>query len=292
MATTDTRVIRNAPYRVYWRVISNTTFEPITGGLTTPDAERSIDGAAFADCTDSEHELGTTGTGYTELTATEMTADHVWFTMNSADAAAIMFEKQLIPEPALDSGVAQSGTASTIVIRAAANATNDFYNGAQIEIVSGTGIGQVRTITDYVGASKTVTVDRDWITNPASGSVYLIRHQGLALDTDIQAEANILKVNGNADAASNFALLYKGGLTGGSVNDAAATTTSWIGDSGLSAVNDFYNKSLLIFTSGANEGIAEKIDDYVGATRTISMQNAFPSAPANTDTFVILGKVR
>lgn len=287
------RIIKNAAYRVYWRILDNTTFEPIAGGLTTPDAERSIDGAAFADCTNAETELGTTGTGYTELTVAEMSADHIWFTMNSADAAAIKFFKELIPEPALDSGVAQAGTASTLQLRAAASAVDDFYNGAILEIVRGTGAGQIRTVTDYVGSTTTATVDRDWATNPDNTSVYIIHPRlGQSLGADIVAEVNVEQIDGSAPAATALADLYKGGLEAGSVNDAAATTTSWIGDSGLSSTNDFYNNQLLIFTSGALAGQAEKVLDYVGATRTFTMANAFLSAPANGSKFVILGRVR
>ena len=293
MAATDAnRIIKNAAYRVYWVVKDNTTFEPITGGLNTAAVEKSVDGAAFAACTDTPHELGTTGTGYTELTVAEMTADHVWFRANSADATAIQYEVQLHPEPASDSGLAQSATASTIVLRAAANATNDYYNGQTIEIVRGTGIGQFRTITDYVGSSKTATVKRDWVTNPDNTSVYKVHLSGPAIDIDGAADANVQKVDDQTDAAVNLAALYLGGLTIGSVEDASPTTTVFDGETGLSSTDDYYQYSWLLFTSGANEGIMERISDYVGSTRQFTMQNAFPAVPADEDTFVILGKAR
>lgn len=77
----------------------------------------------------------------------------------------------------------------------------------------------------------------------------------------------------------------------GSVNDAAATTTAFIGSAGLSATNDFYNGSVLVFTSGTLAGLARKITDYVGATKTITVADAWPSAPANGSTFLILGRM-
>jgi len=75
------------------------------------------------------------------------------------------------------------------------------------------------------------------------------------------------------------------------VNDASATTTSFIGASGLSSANDFYNGSVIAFRSGALAGIARQITDYVGATRTITVSPALPAAPANSVSFVILGRI-
>lgn len=286
------RIIARAPYRAYAVIKSSTTFESITGGLTGMDAETSLDGAAFADAAAAEVEIGTTGYAYVDLSVAEMSGDMIWLRFDASNANAIIYEERLYPEACSDSGVAQSATASTVVIRSGAVASNDFYNGQQIEIVRGTGAGQTRTITDYVGASKTVSVDRDWITNPDTTSVYVIKFIGTSQTTAIDAKADVLKINGEADAASNMAALYLGGLIASSVNDAGATTTVFIGDTGLSTTNDFYQYAWLIFTSGANEGVCERISDYVGGTLTITLQNALPAAPANNDTFVILGKAR
>ena len=43
---------------------------------------------------------------------------------------------------------------------------NDYYNGMMVEIVGGTGVGQVRQITDYDGSTRICTVDTAWTTNP------------------------------------------------------------------------------------------------------------------------------
>lgn len=73
----------------------------------------------------------------------------------------------------LDSGTAQAGAASTITLRAGASAVDDFYNGGVIEIIGGTGVGQSRQITDYVGSTQVATVAA-WVTNPGVTSVYII----------------------------------------------------------------------------------------------------------------------
>lgn len=69
---------------------------------------------------------------------------------------------------------ATAGGASTITLDASASATNDYYNGALIMIVGGTGAGQARVITDYVGGTQVATVNKAWATNPAAGSVFVI----------------------------------------------------------------------------------------------------------------------
>ena len=73
----------------------------------------------------------------------------------------------------VDSGTLQSATGTTAVIRAAASFADDLINGATIIITGGTGVGQSRIITDYTGASDTVTVDT-WTTTPDNTSTYII----------------------------------------------------------------------------------------------------------------------
>lgn len=84
----------------------------------------------------------------------------------------------------------------------------------------------------------------------------------------------------------------------GSVNDAGPAAGDFDGDSGLSATDDFYNGSILVFTSGSLKGIAREISDYVGSSRNLQFNGTgadadapFPSAPANGDRFKILGRV-
>lgn len=71
-------------------------------------------------------------------------------------------------------GTAASGGANTIVLANTASATNDAYTNFQIKILSGTGAGQIRTISSYVGASRTVTVSSNWSTQPDGTSVYSV----------------------------------------------------------------------------------------------------------------------
>jgi len=71
------------------------------------------------------------------------------------------------------------------------------------------------------------------------------------------------------------------------VVDASATTTTFI--TGLtSAVDNFYNDSMIVFTDGALAGQVRAIYDYVGATKTIILEEALTSAPVNGVAFAIV----
>lgn len=74
----------------------------------------------------------------------------------------------------ITTGTAQAGAAGTITLAAGASATNDLYNGQLVVITGGTGVGQVRVITDYVGATKVATIDPDWATAPDNTSTYAL----------------------------------------------------------------------------------------------------------------------
>ena len=73
-----------------------------------------------------------------------------------------------------NTGTAQAGsTSTTINLAATASATDDIYNSMTVYISSGTGSGQIKVITDYVGSTKVATVSA-WTTTPDATSVYEI----------------------------------------------------------------------------------------------------------------------
>lgn len=73
----------------------------------------------------------------------------------------------------------------------------------------------------------------------------------------------------------------------GAVNDAAATTTSFVTDL-TSAVDNFYNDTVLVFITGSLTGQSRPITTYNGTTKAVTFDEAFTSAPANTDQFIVL----
>ena len=78
------------------------------------------------------------------------------------------------PELSILSATAQSGSSNTITLSAGADSLSSYYNEMQIEILSGTGSGQTKTISAYDGSTKIATVDSAWSVTPNSTSVFKI----------------------------------------------------------------------------------------------------------------------
>jgi hypothetical protein len=74
-----------------------------------------------------------------------------------------------------DNGTAQAGTANTITLKSASSYTSDDDpNGMWITLTAGTGAGQERYISDYVGSTKVATVYPAWTTQPDSSTNYKV----------------------------------------------------------------------------------------------------------------------
>lgn len=89
-----------------------------------------------------------------------------------AEAAGKLYFQSTLCEDEVSATAQQPNTLTTIKLNAAASDENDYYNGAVIRIVSGTGAGQTKRITDYDGASRVATVDTPWTIIPDNASIY------------------------------------------------------------------------------------------------------------------------
>ena len=69
---------------------------------------------------------------------------------------------------------AQTGTSTTITLDASASAVDEAYTGMNVLLTGGTGSGQVRAISGYVGATKVATVSTSWTTTPDATSTFSI----------------------------------------------------------------------------------------------------------------------
>ena len=95
-------------------------------------------------------------------------------TVDSASVAAPVGCFTIGKSGCLRRGTAQSATASTVVLDAAAALGDDIVIGSVIQITGGTGIHQSRIVTDYVTATDTATVSPDWTTTPDSTSTFAL----------------------------------------------------------------------------------------------------------------------
>ncbi len=85
-------------------------------------------------------------------------------------------------------GKTAASASTTITLAADASATDDAYNGAWVYITAGSGQGQFREITDYVGSTKVATVGSAWTSNPAVGSNYRVVPKKLTVSSGTGSE--------------------------------------------------------------------------------------------------------
>jgi hypothetical protein len=123
-------------------------------GLTAVPWNASWDAEVESEVTDALN-------AYDPPTRTEATADK---------------DEILNAQGLLTTGTMQAGSTSTTAVLASAETfTDDQLNGTEIIIIGGTGVGQSRMITDYVGTSDTATVNKAWATQVDNTSVYVIK---------------------------------------------------------------------------------------------------------------------
>lgn len=123
---------------------------------------------------------------------------------SESNVLQLKYERRPVP---LGFGTAAAGAASTITLASSptvgsTSGLDDYYNGSEIEIVSGTGAGQVRRISDYVGSTRVATVDTAWDTTPTAASVYsLLPPFGMEARNAILygAAANLVAADGTED---------------------------------------------------------------------------------------------
>ncbi len=92
-------------------------------------------------------------------------------------------------------GTAQAGTSTTITLDASALANDDIYNGSTITITGGTGAGQIRVISDYVGSTKVATVSVAFTVTPDNTSTFSVSSQvGQYVNVVPQGRARIVSI--------------------------------------------------------------------------------------------------
>ncbi len=252
-----------------------TTGAPYTGALAAGDVALSKNDGAFAaknEATAPSHKAA--GNFKCKLDATDTNAlgimvaaiDHAgvysWNETFNVISQAEFDRKYGFDPTILRGGTAQGGAASTITLDASASAVNDFFTGQQIAIVSGTGAGQSRMITGYVGSTKVATVANAWATNPDNTSVF-----------------RILATPG-VETIKQAMIIREATATAG-----AATTMTL--DAGASPVDDFYNDQVIVIVAGLGVGQARLIEDYVGATKVATVA-AWKTNPDSTSVFKVL----
>jgi hypothetical protein len=74
----------------------------------------------------------------------------------------------------LNQGKLITASSTTATLPVGANTQNDIYNGSTIYITGGTGASQIRSITNYDGTTRVLTVNTSFLVAPDSTSTYFI----------------------------------------------------------------------------------------------------------------------
>jgi hypothetical protein len=164
---------------------------------------------------------GTGVTGFNDPTAAAI-ADAVWDEAISGHQTASTFGREVTVGCGVLLDTTATGTPTSTTLQLTAGSTvDDFYNDQTIHITSGTGIGQARVVLDYVGATRTVTVDEPFATTPASGDGAVILSSHVhpvaqiktalveALSTDTYSEPGQGAPAATASLATKLGFLYK-----------------------------------------------------------------------------------
>lgn len=143
MAASDSRPVprKNTAFRVYFPIL-DADGDPVSGAAGL-DSERSIDGAAFADCTNEATEIGSSGIYYLDLTASEMNGDGVVVRIQTSTSGAKTTPIILYPEELgdlrVDVQMISGDSAAADNLEAAADGTGYNLGGGSVVAASVTG---------------------------------------------------------------------------------------------------------------------------------------------------------
>ena len=150
-------------------------------------------------------------------------------------------------------GTAQAGAATAITLASGASAVDDYYNSMTVYISSGTGNGQFKTITDYVGSTKVATVST-WTTNPDNTSVYEVMPAvTIATSEGSGATARVSSITSgaiNKVAMVTVGTLYRSGTatvtSGSGTNAILSARIGPVGGHGKDAVSELGGAFIMV----------------------------------------------
>lgn len=259
-------------------LVNKTTGAAVTTGTVT--GYYTLDGGAQGTVAASPAHLGN-GQWEVDLAQGEMNGDVVGLVFTHADALPAAFTIRTDTQT-----IGGLNNVSRADITGGAYAIDTDANG-RVRLVVGTGTGEVNSSSGKVPATI------------AAGDLADNSITAAALATDAVNEivdATWDEATSGHTGSGSFGKLLSDNLgdipkIDGTINDASATTTSFVVASSLSSSDDFYVGSVIAFTTGTLAGIARRITDYVGSSRTATVSPALPSAPANGVEFIIIGRI-
>lgn len=180
---------------------------------------------------------------------------------------------------------AQAGSASSITLDSGASTTDDLFNNCSIAIIAGTGRGQSRYCSDYVGSTRVASVIPNWVTNPDTTSVFAVVPYGLDSVTLASLVSAIWDQPRTSHVLSNSTGAALATLDDGTAQAGAAGTITLA--SGASSVDAFYVGAIVQVINGTGVGQFRTIQSYVGSTRVATVRGNWVTAPNNTSRYIV-----
>lgn len=202
-----------------------------------------------------------------------------------------------------------NGSTTTNVVTTLTQSTTDFWKYKSLCMIRGTLVGQTREITGYNGTTKAFTTTA-FTSAPTSGDTgilipgaasggsgggtvtgYAVGQDPATLVLGAASSAwNTASTIGAllnwAGTSSNFLGRSDLGISADTVSDPSSTTSQFIGKVTVTGT-DFWKDKAAVMTSGTLALCARRVTGYNYSTKTYTT-DAFPSAPANGVTFIMV----
>lgn len=175
-------------------------------------------------------------------------------------------------------GVVEAGGRTTLKLSVASGDTpspiDNIYNGSSVYIISGTGAGQLRRITDYAGTTKTLTVNTAFATTPNTDSRVIISPTVTIIGDGYGAKA-YTRIDTSTGGIANVAMIDSGQkytraralITANSIHGTGATANvviSPVGGHGVDPVRQLHaDKLLLNVQFNGSEGVSANGNGYI-----------------------------
>lgn len=207
---------------------ATSALKPTTAGRTLDVSAGGEAGIDWANVGTPESTVNLAATTVYKLSASGI--DDVWDEALSGHQTVGTAGRNLTLSGTILSETTAAGTPTTTTLQlTAGSAVDDFYNDLEIIPVGGALAGQARTITDYVGATKTITIDEAWTSAPSAGDAVLIRAIHKHTKTQIADAIWDEVVDGSYTGRQSIRLINSSAF---SKLSGAATTTVTIRDAG------------------------------------------------------------
>lgn len=186
-----------------------------------------------------------------------------------------------------------TGTPTSTTIQLTAGSTiDDFYNDQMLYIVSGTGVGQVRIVEDYTGATRTITIDEAWVTTPAAADrVVLLSSHVHPISQIADAVWDEVLTGATHDVASSAGRRLRQIdaafiVTSGTAQAGAANTITLA--AGESATDNIFRGDRVTIVGGTGDGEHGIVTAYNGTTKVCTMSQNWVITPDATSQYELI----